>query len=176
MPSLHRILITSDLTKAGFQSIANLAAGRLEAIVQLENLMGGLAGGNRQALLGCSIGAIQATGTLTQTSTGAANDETMTIAGVTFTAKTSGATGNQFNRNDSVTISATNLAAAINDSADVNIYVSASSAAGVVTFTALQPGVLGNLILLTESMANTTVSAAALASGSEGTVTSLDLR
>ena len=176
MPSLHRILVTSDLTKVGFQSIVNLDAGRLEGVVELGNFMGGLAGGNRQALLGCSIGAVQAYGTLTQTTTGAANDEVMTIAGVTFTAKTSGAAGNEFNRNNDVTISATNLAAAINASADVNIYVSASSALGVVTFTAIQPGVLGNLILLTETMANTTVSGAALAGGSEGTFTSIDLR
>jgi hypothetical protein len=176
MSSLHRILITSPLTVAGFESVVNLDAGRLPGVIELENFLGGLAGGNRQALLACSFGSVQASGNFTQTSTGAANDETLVVAGVTFTAKTSGATGNQWNRNNNVSISAANLAAALNASASVNIYVIASASLGVVTVKALQPGVLGNLVVINESCANTTVSGATLTGGTEGSVTLLDLR
>ncbi len=175
MSSLQRLLITSNGTKAGFQSVCDLAPGRLPAANNFVNYLTGLIGGTLQgAYLGFAVGAIQAVGTITQTSTGAANDETLTVCGVTFTAKTSGATGNQWNRNNTVATSATNLAAAINASADTNIYVTATSALGVVTVTMIQPGVLGNVPTITESCSNT--SCVSFAGGTEGTVYNIDLR
>lgn len=175
MSSLVNLLITSNGTKADFQSQCNLAPLGLPAVNNFADYISGLTGG---ALSGASlyfkVGAVAAVGTITQTSTGAANDETLTVAGVTFTAKTSGATGNEWNRSNTVSVSATNLAAAINASADTNIYVVASADAGVVTVTALQPGVLGNLITITESCSNT--SCVTPAGGTNGTTYSISLR
>lgn len=131
-----------------------------------------LPAGVMSADLDLRVGAVKATGSIT--STGAAsNNETMVVCGVTFTAKSSGATGNQFNVSGTVATQATNIATAINASADVNIYVSASAALGVVTLTALQPGVYGNAFSLTESMSNVTVSA--FSGGSDGTLYAIDL-
>lgn len=90
------------------------------------------------------------------------NNETCTINGVTFTAKTSGATGNQFNIGASASATADNFAAAINASATAGIsgVVTASSLSGVVTVSAITPGVFGNYLLApTEGLTNCTVSA-----------------
>jgi phage tail sheath gpL-like len=86
-------------------------------------------------------------------------DETLTVCNITFTAKASGATGNQFNIGTSVTITATNLKTAINASSDLTGKVVATSSGGVVTITAVVPGLHGNGYDLTESMANTTKTA-----------------
>jgi len=174
MASLHRILLTVSGTKADFQSKVNLSPGGLDALQQISQFFDGIPAGALRPLVGCAIGAVQAVGSFTQTSTGAANGETLTVAGVTFTARTSGAVGNEWNRNNTVATSATNLAAAINASTATNIYCSAVAAAGVVTITVTQPGVLGNLLALTESCSNTTT--VTCAGGTEGTATSLDYR
>lgn len=133
------------------------------------NYLNALQGGVRNASIDCQVSggvAAQATGTLTFTGA-PTNNQTCLINGVTFTAVTSGATGNQFNIGGTVTISATNLAAAINASvtAFVTGVVTATSAAGVVTITAVTPGLVGNSLLLATSMTNTTVSGAKLTGG-----------
>ena len=96
---------------------------------------------------------VAATGTITFTGVGAAND-TILINGVTFTAVASGATGNQWNVGASVTASAANLVIAINASATalVSGTVLASSLAGVVTITSLVTGQVGNAITIAEGV------------------------
>lgn len=102
--------------------------------------------------------AVAASGTITQTSTGAANGQTLTVAGVTFTARTSGATGNEWNRSNTVATSATNLAAAINASSSLTGIATAAAAAGVVTVSAAQKGLMGNaLVMANVDCSNTTV-------------------
>jgi len=157
MSSRIELVITSNGTALDFKSQCNLAPLGLPALNNFIDYLSGLAGGNVSgATLVFGVGAVRAVGSITQTSTGAANGETLTVAAVTFTARTSGATGNEWNRSDTVATSATNLAAAINASTDTNPYVSASASAGVVTVTVLEPGVLGNTITITESCSNTT--------------------
>lgn len=117
-------------------------------------------------------GAVQATATLTFASTGPAADETFTICGTTFTAKSSGATGNQWNRSDAVATSAAALAAAVNASATAKVTgaVTATSALGVVTFTAKVPGTIGNGIeIAVGTLANTTLSSGGFTAGANGT-------
>lgn len=174
--SLQRLVINTGASGSvdDFKSECDLVPLALPGLQNFENWLSGVSAGLRSGLFSFNVGAVQAVGSITQTSTGAANDETLTVAGVTFTAKTSGATGNQWNRSDTVATSATNLAASINASADTNIYVSASASEGVVTVTVLQPGVLGNLVTITESCANTTC--VTPAGGTEGTLYTLDLR
>jgi hypothetical protein len=121
-----------------------------------------------------ALNPVVATGTFTITSTGPTNNETCTIANVTFTAKTSGATGNQFNINASPTVVAANIAAAVNASSSLSGILTATSAAGVVTFSIVVPGALGNGIQLSAgNLANTV--AAAFANGSDGTLSTISL-
>ncbi len=110
--------------------------------------------------------ATAASGTLTVATGGSANNETCSIAGVTFTGKTSGATGNQFNVSATAATQATNMATAINASSSLTGIVTASAAAGVVTITAVQKGLMGNGIAISAgTLANVTASGALLTGG-----------
>jgi hypothetical protein len=114
-------------------------------------------------------GAVKAAGTFTFTGRPTA-DETLTVAGVTLTAKDSGANGTtEFNTSASVVATtAANLAATINANTTLNKIVVATSALGVVTVTSKVAGLVGNyLIALTESMTNTAT--ATFSGGAEDT-------
>lgn len=129
-----------------------------------------LAGGTGNGSVRVVTGAVRASGTLTFTGN-PLNTETFTINGVTFTAKTSGATGDQWNIGANATANAAAVVTMVNASTTAKIkgVIKAASAAGVVTFTCLVPGVIGNLCTLTESLTNATVSGANFASGTENT-------
>lgn len=136
----------------------------------LQKLMADVVDGAQIAYAKISTGAIQASGT--GTFTGAATaDQTMTIAGVTFTAKASpDESANQYLVSGTVALGAASLSRAINASTDLTGIVSASSALGVVTITAVQPGVSGNQIPTVDvDTANFTFAQAALAAGTDGT-------
>lgn len=174
MSSLQRLIITSNGTKADFQSNCDLSPGALPAASNFENYISGLIGGSIQsASLSFKVGAIQAAGTLT--STGAATaDQTCTVCNVTFTAKTSGATGNQFNLSATVGTQAANIAAAINASANLVGKVTATASLGVVTITSVVPGLIANgLELSAGNLSN--VAAGAFASGTDGTAYDISL-
>jgi len=91
--------------------------------------------------------------TCTATLLNAVATNAVTINGAAFTAVASGATGNQWNIGANDTASAVNLATAINGSVTALIagYVKASSASTVVTISAMVPGVLGNLLVITKT-------------------------
>lgn len=111
--------------------------------------------------------AVSASTTGTFTGDPVAND-TVTVNGVAFTAKSSGATGNQYNFTaGSVTATAAALAAAINASTTAGIIntVGATSALGVVTFFSIVPGPVGLNIPITESTSNFTVAASTFTTG-----------
>lgn len=93
--------------------------------------------------------------------------ETITVNGVAFTARASGATGNEFNIGSTVTTTAANLAAAINASTTAGIIntVSASSALGVVTFTSVVPGPVGKNIPISEALSNFTLADTTFSTG-----------
>lgn len=116
-------------------------------------------------------GVVQATGAVTFSGAPTAA-ETLSIANVTFTARASGASGNEFNIGGTTTITATNLAAAINASANLSGKVTATSALGVVTLTSVVGGLVGNGLELSESMTNTTVTA--FSGGSDGSSVTLN--
>jgi hypothetical protein len=116
-----------------------------------------------------SVAAVRASGTITITHAQLDANDTVTICGITITAKASGATGAQFNIGANATADAAALAACINALATLNIYVSATSALGVVTVTANQAGVVGNLFAMATSDGTAYgLSAAALAGGAGG--------
>lgn len=97
---------------------------------------------------------VRASGTVTFTGTGAAND-TILINGVTLTASAGAPAANQWQVGASATASALNLANAI-IAATTNTLISgqveASSSAGVVTIRSLNYGVFGNAVTLAEGV------------------------
>lgn len=109
------------------------------------------------------------TGTFTGDPTAA---DTVTVNGVAFTARASGAVANEYNIvAGSVSGNAAALAAAINASTSAKIknIIVATSALGVITFTCLVPGTIGNLMTVTESTSNFTLVGTALTGGTEDT-------
>lgn len=172
--ALTRLVIDTPLTAT--QDLANVrmnGTGSWHNVFRLMDWLRGFAKGTRRGNILVKVGAVRAAGTVTFTGRPVA-DETLTIANVTFTAKDSGATGDQFDTSaGSVTTTAANLVVAVNASTNLTGKVVASSALGVVTLTAVVPGLQGNGLDLTESMTNTTKSA--FASGTDGTAYSLTL-
>lgn len=134
----------------------------------LRNLIEKVLDGEQLAYAKVSTNPIQATGTVTFSSFVA--DDTVTVNGVVLTGKASPSTTSQFAIGSSDTECATNFAAFINASALAHItgVLTATSALTVVTLTAVQPGLAGNQNTLAIS-AHGTVSAARMASGTDGT-------
>ena len=128
--------------------------------------------GTRSGNIYSQANGVLATGTITLSSS--VTNDTVTVNGTVFTEVASGAGNNQFNHGASDTITAANLAAAINASTTAIIQnnISATSALAVVTVTAKEQGTLGNLMTLAIS-AHGSVSAANLAGGTDWTVTAL---
>jgi len=174
MSSNQRILITSNGTTADFNAGCNLKMGGLDAGMNLAQYIAGVVSGtNLGALLAVNVGAVKASGTVTFASTGPTNGQTCTLFGVTFTAVTSGATGNQFNISATPATVAANLASAINAATSLAGIVTATSLLGVVTVTAVVPGKIGNgLVMANVNLSNTTFSS--LANGADGTAYTLD--
>jgi hypothetical protein len=112
--------------------------------------------------------AVQASATATLSSAVATN--AVTINGAAITAVASGATADQWNIGGDDTASAVNLAAAINASTTARIagVVKATSAAAVVTITAVVPGLAGNGITLTKTGAPITVTGSGFLAGGTG--------
>lgn len=134
-------------------------------IRKLASYFGSIQVGAINANVVATPGMVFATGTITNTALAAA--DTITIGAQTLTAVSSGATANQFNIGGSVTITAANIVTVVNSHAVLSKVVSASSLAGVITLTAVVPGIIGNQIALAIS-AHGTVSGAFMASGAEG--------
>ena len=149
------------------------ASKRREAIRELIALLRGiLIGAKPASALFVMEGAVAASGTVTLANVTAA--DTVTINNVTFTAVASNPAANQFLQNGTDTQDAADLVRSINASATAGItgVVTAANVAGVVTITAVQPGLVGNAITLASSNGTRlAVSAARLANGSDGTKT-----
>lgn len=142
-------------TPGGF----TLAAGASKATNTAGSPLGALSlpsGGTRPVI--APFGAASQTITVGTLSAGNA----VTIDGVTFTARASGAVFSEFNIGGTATDSATALAAAIN--LHPWISVRATSSGAVVTVTARRPGTWGNSLALSQT-ANYTLGASTLAGG-----------
>lgn len=136
----------------------------------------GYALGTWRGELALRTGAVKATATLTITSTGPADTQTFTLCGTTFTAKTTPAGTNHFQRSDTPATVAAAIAAIINASptAKVTGAVSATSLLGVVTVLADDASSMGNGIQIdVGTLANTALSSGGFSGGSNGTETLL---
>lgn len=163
------IVLTHDNTSPDMQHLVIAETGnRFLAGTKLIRYFRGLMGGARSARVYIGETAVQASGTVTLSAHVATN--TVTVNGVVFTAVAAGAVANQYNIGGSDSITGDNLAASINASvtALVSGYITAANVAGVVTVTAVQPGLSGNMFTLAIS-ANGSVSGAKLTAGTDGT-------
>jgi phage tail sheath gpL-like len=134
---------------------------------RLASMFEAFANGSYLSNTDISTNSVNATGTITFSSL--ANNDTITINGTTFTAKTSGAAGAvQFNLGASDTAAAANAVTVINANESVNETVFAQSTGAVITLFCRVPGVIGNLCTIAIS-AHGSVSGANLASGADGT-------
>lgn len=168
-----RVDISTDLTAANVVAQADLSCLGYQAGVNLANFIQAVASGQTIGEINAAAGSVSATGAVVFTGN-PSNNETVTIANVVFTAKTSSATGNQWNIGVSATANATALAAAINASSDLTGIVSASASTGTVTLTAGVSGKVGNGLALSEALSNATVTA--FAGGSNGTLYDFNTR
>jgi len=168
------VVVSGVETADQLKSICNLAPGSRDAANNLSKYITSIAGGVKAASIKALVGALAASGSLTFSSTGPTNSQTCSILNTTFTAVTSGATGNQFNISATPSTVAANLAAAINASPNLNKKVRAVAVLGVVTITALIPGEFGNGFALSAGTLSNTV-ASAFANGSDGEAFDLDL-
>jgi phage tail sheath gpL-like len=142
----------------------------------IQNLIDKMLIGNKPGKIDLQVddgNAVASSGTVTFSGTGAAND-TLIINGVTFTAKASGATGNEWNVGASATLSAQAFKAAVNASASalVSGLVTASGAGAVITLTANTKGTHGNAYTFAEGVdgsSHMAVSAARLTGGVNAT-------
>lgn len=133
---------------------------RLEALFQAASV------GALNSNVDINTNGAYASGTITFSSL--ANNDTITINGTVLTAKTSGATGAQFNLGTSDTTAATNAVAVINANANLNSTVFAQSTGAVITLSCRVPGRIGLLCTLAIS-AHGSVSAANMTGGTDGT-------
>jgi phage tail sheath gpL-like len=121
-----------------------------------------------------AVGAIQAVGTLTVSSTGPTAGQVGTVVNQNLTAEASGAnpTLGQFNVNASPTVVAAGMALAINSTPSMNVMVTATSALGVVTITAKHAGFTGNGLELSAGNLSNVV-ASGFSGGTAGTAVTL---
>lgn len=151
MASITLILEATHLAPGDVLRSSSPRVNTRKVINYLEGLSSGAQRGSARIMAGSAVFAA-ATQTITCTQSAATANDTITILGVTLTAKSSGATGAQFNIGASNTAMADNMAAAINANATLSKYVLAAAATGVVTLTTFAKGELMNVL------AGTTVS------------------
>lgn len=144
MPSLA-LVIKTPKTETNF-SKAGQPRTNMKKIVNL--LTGIMSGASRGAVYiqSSSSDPVAATATATITYADIADNDTIVILGVTLTCVVGTPTANQFKKETDATVTAANLAAAINANATLAKYVTASSALGVVTLTVNMLGALGNFL------------------------------
>lgn len=144
----------------------NTAANQVD-VEHLDKLIGDMIDGAQLSYTKISTGSVQATATITSTGVAVAA-ETITVANVVLLAVASGAVpaNGEWNVSAVVATQAASIAAAINAVPALSGIAQATSALGVVTVSAVQPGVSGNGMQISEAATNVAVTA--FASGSDG--------
>lgn len=151
-------------TPGGKHEITNRITNFLTSVQAGNELAGGV-GSPPSIAISIQGNGTRASGTLTLTTVIAANN--FGINGVAFTGVASGATANQFNIGVSDTLTAVNIAAAVNASVSALVqgYVTATSAANVVTISSVFYSVSGNQTLLSSASGTIVASGAKLTGG-----------
>jgi phage tail sheath gpL-like len=122
-----------------------------ENLLRISRYINAIAAGKKAAsvdISSSSTAPVAASHTITVSQAAVTADDTITVLGVTLTAKASGANGTtQFNAITSNAIMATNLAACINANTTLSKYVTATAASEVVTITSNVKGSVGNYLI-----------------------------
>jgi hypothetical protein len=165
------VAVKFNITFTGETDVTPLISGeKRQSMLNLAALCRSMASGTDAGgdwTVNCRNTAVAAAGVITFAGLPVA-DETVTLCNVAFTAKASASTAAEFTIGASANATAVNLAAKINAHTTVSKYVSAAvTDTGVITCTALVPGVAGNAFALSEAATNTTVTA--FTGGSEAT-------
>lgn len=169
--SFVKILLSVPDSATTMQSLMQLdATNDVLGEQYLQTLIPNMINGNQLAYAKVSNNLVQASGTGTFTGAATAN-QTMTICGVTFTAKASPTEASaQYLVSATVALEAASLVRAINLNVTCAKLVVATSALGVVTLTAVQPGVAGNFLPTVDvDTSNFTFAQDLLAGGTDGT-------
>jgi hypothetical protein len=172
---MAKMIIEVELDQDATQMAAlwskDVSAPKVEANA-VAQMFEAIASGNLNGVFNVKTGAVPASlvGTFTGDPTAA---ETVTINGVAFTARASGAVANEYNIGANVTAHALALANAINASVTAGVadVIYAVPLAGAVTLYSKQAGKVGNAIVVAENTTNFAFAGAAtkLASGTQGT-------
>ncbi len=171
--SLTRLVVnTPDSATSVANHLNPQATSKMQSKLNLANWFQGMSMGTYPDATEVELntGAVKASGT--GTFTGAATaDQTMTIAGVTFTAKAEpDEAADEYLLSATVALEAASLVRAINLSTGCAGIVTATSNLGVVTISAAVPGAIGNVIPTVDvDTSNFTFAQAVLANGSNGT-------
>lgn len=165
------IILDNSPDTATIQMLTQKAGSPKEETNQLVNYLMSFVAGSRAGkyyVQTYNKDGVAASGTLTLASVVATN--TCAVNGVTFTCVASAPTNVQFVKGGTDTVTAANLAAAINASTNPALLgsVAATSTGAVVTVTAIEPGLSGNGYTLTAGT-NFTRSGANLTSGTTDT-------
>ena len=153
--------LVSDTPSAG-SPMGGLGADAWSYAQSISDFFGKISGGELSASIEYSDGLVTGVASATGTLSGLpSNNDTITIAGVTITFKTSGATGSQINIATTVAGMITAIVAFINANGSNNNllgYVNAVATSGTVfTLYSDYPGLVGNLITFAKSCANLTI-------------------
>lgn len=167
------VTLTHNETAADLGKIIN-CGDRIVSARGFSDWIKGAAAGAHSAKLELALGSVAANGTVTIDYSKIAADDVITIAGVGFTCKASGAAGDQFNKVTDATATAASLVTAINASTNLTC-ITATSALGVVTLTCKEKGITGNFLAIakTENVSGS-FTIHAMAHGSNGTTATIN--
>ena len=176
MSSFLRVVVEVEETAGSIQAKFNMDGNDpAKSLQDIARYIGGAAGGMHGIKVHIAPNAVRASlaGTFTGDPTAG---QALTINGVAFTARASGAVANEFNI--ATGANAAPLAAAINASTSAkikNIIKAVATSAQVVTLYCLVPGTIGNLCTVTENMDNFTLAGGgtAMTGGTEDTDTQI---
>ena len=147
MASITVVIKTADIVSTDVTASGN----RRRSLSNLVNLLEGINSGSNNPgatvdVAYSSSNPVAATATATITYASIANADTITLFGATLTCVTGTPSTDEFKKQTDATVTAANLVTAANANATIAKYCTASSSAGVVTFTCNTKGVLGNVL------------------------------
>lgn len=161
------VVVAHDETSTNAQNDLIAETGyHMLAGLKLKQYFNRITSGIRPGVVQTKVNCAKASGTITLSSFVAT--DIVTVNGIAFTCKASGATGlTEFNVGGDDTASAVSLASILNAHTTLDGMIIASSALSVVTVSALVPGEMGNALTIAIS-AHGSVSGARLTGGTNG--------
>jgi hypothetical protein len=162
-----------DLSAVTFGDLYQLGAGKFEGLNGLSTCFRSIEGGLNSGTVEASVGAVAADGYVRVATGGSVAGQAMTLCNISLTARASNPATNEFVVSATAATQATNMANAINASADFAGKVIAEVSGADVLLFAVVPGAAGNgLQVAAGNLANVTVPKP-FAGGSDGTTYSL---